>query len=74
MRWIFRSNAQIGQTYMPEKGGETLMPWMWMPFGFYPQSKKRRGNYVKKGNASFVKNKATLHRTAPKRDKAPTRS
>jgi hypothetical protein len=59
---------------MPGKGGGTPMPWMWMLSGFCHQNKRRRGNYVRKGNASFAKDKATSRKTALRKGKTLARS
>jgi hypothetical protein len=59
---------------MPGRGEETQMPWMWMPFRFYPQNKKRRGNYARKESASFARNKVTSHKTALRRSKTLARN
>jgi hypothetical protein len=44
-----------------------------MQFKFYPQNRKRKGNCTRKRNAFYVRNKDTLHKIAPKRNKAQTK-
>jgi Zinc knuckle len=65
MRWTSENNGWPGQTPVPEKGGETLMLWMWMQSKSFSQKKKRK--LCKEGKCFLCKKQGHLVKDCPKK-------